>query len=334
MKIRVILPLLSICATVILTACRQSIITRIDSFPRTDTIAMERIETPPVLINPCNMTVADGMLVVYQEKAEALYAFFSLPDCRYLLSAGTKGRGPNELLKPDRRFLAACDGGFKILDAGQTIKHVRLDSCRLRVVAQKNIASGGQPVNNYIELGDRSCFINMEDDKMEFALLDPHADSCRLVSPYPEWCTARDPKLFTYMKNLVAKPSGERFAAFYTYFRKIRFFDRDGVLLREVETTIPEAVPAVDFGKENNYATYASYPYATDNRIYVLCKNGGVHDTDAPYTEMQIWDWDGNPVRRLLLDKPVSLFTVDPANGYIYATNRAEETAIYRCALP
>lgn len=143
------------------------------------------------------------------------------------------------------------------------------------------------------------------------------------MGDYPEWTDAGGvPEAFVYMKNLVARPSGDRFAALYANFRKIRIFDGKGGLEKEIDVTFPEAFPEYTSDRAGRYLAYASYPFADDNLVYALCRNCKASDRPA-VTEVQVWNREGELVRRLVFDRYFDIFTIDPSTKTLFAVDSA-----------
>jgi hypothetical protein len=81
---------------------------------------------------------------------------------------------------------------------------------------------------------------------------------------------------------------------------------------------------------------YYNYPRASDKYIYVLCKDSKVSDDYGEETKLQIWDWDGNPVANLILDRKIDFFIIYEEEQKIYAINVDEghEDKIYVYSIP
>lgn len=57
---------------------------------------------------------------------------------------------------------------------------------------------------------------------------------------------------------------------------------------------------------------------ATDNYLYALSLNGA-NDLYLPVTDIQVFDWQGNPIKKYKTDQLLMRFCVDEANGKAYA---------------
>jgi hypothetical protein len=51
------------------------------------------MDVPPVILAPKNMCISDDKLIIFYDKKDTVLDIFQLPECKYLFSAGIKGRG-------------------------------------------------------------------------------------------------------------------------------------------------------------------------------------------------------------------------------------------------
>lgn len=57
---------------------------------------------------------------------------------------------------------------------------------------------------------------------------------------------------------------------------------------------------------------------ATDNYLYALSLNGA-NDLYLPVTDIQVFDWQGNPIKKYKTNQLLMRLCVDEANGKAYA---------------
>ena len=82
---------------------------------------------------------------------------------------------------------------------------------------------------------------------------------------------------------------------------------------------------------------------STDDYIYALYGGFSVMDHfkegEEPYVfdwskEVHIWKWDGTPVMKLILDRPVTSFDVTPDNKKIIATSVVDTDKLFQAIIP
>ncbi|WP_187270933.1 TolB-like 6-bladed beta-propeller domain-containing protein [Neolewinella aurantiaca] len=134
-----------------------------------------------------------------------------------------------------------------------------------------------------------------------------------------------------YRYTVVADEARGQIAVFYTYVNLIRFYDFTGALLKEVRVgsyTTPQ-IP-----KERNL--YFLAPVATDDNIYVLYlnqNNASVNeDPETIRPELQVYNWEGELLKRSYIDAPVYTFDVSVAGDQLIGIAFQEEGAILQAS--
>lgn len=88
---------------------------------------------------------------------------------------------------------------------------------------------------------------------------------------------------------LVGKPDGEKSASFYAYIKMMKIYDKNGNMLKELLMEQPTDVT----NDESRFAYYSTFPYATDQYIYVLANewmDGNIYKYGS---------WEGVPIAAL-----------------------------------
>ena len=293
------------------------------SLPEPAEIHSDSILVPPVILSATRMFIAHDMLVIYEQQKDTLFSFWKLPQCQYLFSAGSKGEGPDELLLLDRVFVETANG-FKTFELpSNKIKDLKIDIVgdgRLKLYADKRLAIDQIPLNRFTFLSDSSyCFLS-NNEEYEYTLLDKE-NNIHSFSPYPDLLYGRneDAKAYLYNMLIVVKPDGEKFASFYAYIKMMKIYDKNGNMLKELLMEQPTDVT----NDESRFAYYSTFPYATDQYIYVLA-----NELDG-WKYLQIWSWEGVPIAHYILDQSVDTFVVSEKYKKIYAISNDRDNVIY-----
>lgn len=298
----------------------------VEQFPPLKTLKADSISIPPVLLSVTRLFVTNNMLVAYQQENDTMFSFWKLPECSYLFEAGRRGEGPDDFLMLDRIFQETSHG-FKTFEiASNRVKEIAVDSTgTFRVVLAKQLNIDQRGLNRFLFLADSSyCFVS-DKEEYEYTLFDKDGNISNF-SNYPEGLLEKKEEelnRFVYNKLTVAKPQGDKFAAFYAYLKLCRIYNSNGKLLKE--TTLKQ--PQKDMSEEK-HIYYSSYPYADENYIYVLT------DDEEEGVILEIWDWEGTPINHFLLDKPVNCLAVSSVDGKVYAVCQEREDIIYTYTIP
>lgn len=322
--------------TITLLSCRPSKdVKHYNDFQEKSLLSSQSITVPAPLWYPRGMFVCNRSLVVLNEKVDTLFQVYSLPDLSYQCSFGIKGEGPDDFQMPAIQALAHDGQGFTLLDLTQ-LKHISFEK-GIPVIRSEKLPFDFSYYNGMVKLSESlyCCDAGFEEEK-EFMFLRP-GSAPQLWGDYPEGVERFKETLArnqAYGKVAVAKPDGEKFAAFYRSIRRYRIYDTEGVLQTDVILDMEPGNKQPDLDGESNYIHTIS-AFATDNYIYTL-------DLDMTPKEImeqkrmpviRTYTWDGVPAKQYQLDRFVSSFTVDEPNKTIYATFVEDESHIYKFQL-
>lgn len=336
-----------LCFLLLCSACNDNKdvkVTAVASFPQTLALTAQVKTVPVPFLLPRYIGIADDQLFMYKEREKELFEFFSLPDCAYIGSAGTRGSGPDEFVSLlDPRGFQKLDSGFSVFESQMNVlKTLKYQDENLKVVQTENIMQPGQ-TNGYYPLQDDT-FVTLGNliESKEYFLYDRKKQDVIQKFDYPQWISGQEEYegialTFAYMKQCVVHPERNKFAAFYTYFKRLRIYDKYMTLLHDVDIKVEPYHTNFAVGGDNRKSPlyYTGQPQAVNNLIYVLCLNaeaGGAEAKCKP--ELHVFDWDGNPVACYKLDRRVSLFAISEKHKRIYAVDNLSDKEIYIYDLP
>ena len=155
----------------------------------------------------------------------------------------------------------------------------------------------------------------------EFSLFTKDGRFDRFISKMPAFAKPQKdlPALFLYMKKWRVKPDQKYIAVFYCHFDRMRIIDMSGRVVKEVMTDFGVTGRAEDDMSRRCYNGISS---VTDEYIPVLHQN-------ANGAEVQIWDWNGNLLKRLLIPGGASCFTIDWSNLKLYYYNNMVDNTVF-----
>lgn len=142
--------------------------------------------------------------------------------------------------------------------------------------------------------------------------------------PFGSWKHAQEGFLFL-------KPAGEKMVLASRFSDRIEIFDlatQTSKLIKGPENFDfafePFQTAGVDVSVRTDKTRFAfSNGAVTDGFIYLLY-SGKQHETDRPNDNetIYVYSWDGKPVKKLNLDRPVMSFTVSDDDTVLYAYDR------------
>lgn len=309
----------------IFTACHSNVSDRIvvDEFPLNQVIVPTVMLTDSVILAPDAMFLMNNQLWIFQRKKNVFFDVFDISDYSHLYSVGMKGQGPNDFIFPLGTTIQAENNFFTILD-GNILKTVVCPSNREFRIIKSQKTFEQFPVNGFIKLNDSLCcsFADCATNTIgnyEYQMLDMYNGRNYKFSDYPEFLSKKkfdqETRCQVFSKYIVSNPVKKKFASFYNYYKFIRFYSYDRILEKEITINIsPFQIDDVENWKER--FTFYGKPISTNKYIYVSCY--------ANKGEIQVWDWDGNPIICYCLDRTYSTFTVSEEQNKIYLTSLAE----------
>ena len=308
----------------------------LDYMSVTDSVSLQTVAIDKELLMPERLFVSGNNLVVYQPKEEeGLFTVFPLPFDGKGYRTGHTGRGPDEFLRIDIRSIVPDGDGFWVADNGDmTVKSVKLDAGQVRVTDRKKIDSSSG-FNGMFEMED--CYINMNvfSDEYEYMVYDKQTGQSRGIIPYPDWYKGTEEwaPVSYYMNFGIPRPSGDLFAIFYAYFRKIQIADTEGRILKEVTLDFDGDISGCGPASSRKYIAFSLFPVATDDYVAVQYADRIPGRKRGDITEVQVWNWDGELLHRLIFDKGFGTFTIDPQTGILFATPFDDPQHLYTADL-
>lgn len=325
-------------SAVFFCGCSQSTqeVKKYSGFEQTVSVQSTRIDVPPVLLYPRNLFLLDDKLIVLNEKTDTLFQVFGLPHLVYQGQFGVKGEGPQDFHLPAIQPVSRTASSFVLCDLTR-LKTVSWDASGPRVIAA-NMPSSFQYYNGLQQLQDSIFCCNAEytsDNELRFIYRD---GTYKELGEYPEQVEPRFKDALArgqaYSSLLVAKPDGSSVAVFYQHVRRYRIYDADGKLKSDNVVDMQPAHEWPDVKDEQRYI-HPIAVYATDRYIYTLNLDMTAADigTAASNPSVQVFDWEGHPLKRYQLDRFISSFTVDEQKGLLYGVFVEDEDAIYQFEL-
>jgi hypothetical protein len=143
-----------------------------------------------------------------------------------------------------------------------------------------------------------------------------------------------------FAKTTISKPDGSAFASVYDKFPILRIYSKDGILKKEIRyknnQLFPNALIENDPSehslknimqnyrkiKSSNKYIYALYIGKTTEEIDI-----GLNDFS---NEIHVWDWNGKPIAKILLDKKIFSFDIDNKDQYLIGASLNSLDELYK----
>lgn len=316
-------------------------------FPATTDLSCETITIPAQLFTPAGLILLDSAIITLDLKADTIFQLFKYPSFEHLTSFMKRGSGPNEEIFIDPFIQQISDNKFiyKNLNSVKIVEY-NIHKQNLEVIEEIKLPAELMDFFHIINLGDR--IIGVRSDvatNKELTSYDTLTNSImNFGANYPKVInenrlTDRD-KIQLFAKAMTAKPDGKMFACVYDKFPILRIFSENGQMIKEVRLKNGQSFPTAltksnpsdsEIGEiTQNYRMIKS----TDNYIYALYIGKKNKDLEPGLNDfsniIHIWDWNGNPISKLVLDNKIFTFDVSKDDKYLIACSLEKLDELYK----
>lgn len=288
-------------------------------------VVCERIDVGPAFIGGFLMrTIDDSSAVVRYFGADHLLARVSFSNGA-VTPIMFVGRGPGEMM--DANFASGgyiSDDGSILIDLYDTNGSVMktLDVCKSELSGFGVVTNERKiPGNSWVVLANRDklcCKVILDDAGYSYQIFN---DGGQLEKKFQIWELADVTELNNYMSSAdCMKPDGSKIALCYCNLDKISIISLD----RDKHNCI---VTDKEWLKKDDLAEMRKQSSTGEGQNYYLyscCDNEKIYALRFPGNEIRVFDWGGNYLERLSLDKNLICISVS-ANGNIYGTTMEDE---------
>ena len=328
------------CITAILAACGGNK-TAEDTFARPvvldapDSIAIDQILAPLIW-----RTVEDKVVILSQ-KTDSAFFVYRLPGFEYLYSFGAKGEGPDDFSYPYLRTQDVSTLPFYLEDLNKGNRYTYLISDR---GAKKTGERKGKLYNVLFYVNDSVTFQSNSDYSGEYL-----KSYCRTITKNEATIDSLIP-LSYYKSFKVSHFDGGGIGISGRYYNSPQFVYNNGRLVMlygdvrhtDVYDVSPEGkitlkqsfgdpstseqINAMDLENTQSGESYYGIQ-GTEKHIYVLSgdyrKEEEVRKLLKSYVE--VYDWDGNPVKKFDLGRAFNRFLVDEPHGKLFCYDSSQD---------
>ena len=317
-----------------------------DDFPITTNLSHEKIITDSVLYSVGGLLLLDSVLISVDFKADTFFRVFKLPSFEYIGGFITKGPGPKEEITIDP-FIGRASKNEFLYKGLSSIKFAKYNNNTnsIEITTRINLPADLIEIWNPIKLGDtiisNKAFSLTDKEYIGFNI--NNTEQFDFGSNYPSVGKKIDPNLkaMIFAKANVVKPDGDAFACIYDKFPILRIYSNSGELKKEIRLKNGQSFPYALI--EKNPSEYSFKEVMQDYRFikssndfiyasYVGKKSNELHEEGLSYfsNEIHVWNWDGEPIKRILLDENIFAFEVDSHDNYLIASSLMDINTFYK----
>lgn len=311
-------------------------------------IKAETIKEPEKVLIPLRLFISKDVLVLLNDNGESFYNIYTLPNLRFINTLGKRQNLEGLHVSPYAESVRIGDEGFEIFDNG-SLKEILIHFDELEISETKRIEGPTKDLIGFTQLNDSLYAIVPEPelfksdvrspfDDSEALIVDNNSGDITRVGEFPPSMRAKG--LEAGVKVFVANDSLRRLAIFYHLQKQMKIVDFDGNPIRSVAVDIPPFLNYETMSFSNEWGKYVYYTdcYADNDYIYALCLNEKrgryMSDIGKKNSEIHIFDWEGDLIRIIRCDRPLTCFTVSEKYGEIYASSIKYPDYLFRFPIP
>ncbi len=311
-------------------------------------IKSEMIREPEKVLIPLRLFISKNVLVLLNDNGESFYNIYTLPNLRFINTLGKRQNIEGLHVSPYAESVRVNDEGFEIFDNG-SLKEIVIHFDELEISETERIAGPTKDLIGFTPLDDSLYAIVPEPelfkagtrsqfDGCEFLIVDNNDGRVIEAGEFPP--SMRESGAEAGVKIFAVNGKERRMAVFYHLQKQMKIVDFDGNVIRSVAVDIPPYLnyETVSFSNENGKYVYYTDCYASDNYIYALCLNEVrdryMSDIGKKNSEIHIFDWNGDLIKVVRCDRPLTCFTVSEGYGNIYASSIIYPEYLFRFPIP
>jgi hypothetical protein len=285
------------------------------------------------------MIATKDLLVVKNLGSKNLFMAFTLPNVTFIKEFGVFGKGPNEFVYPRLVYTSQKEpfcyvfnkDALYSIDKSFELKPTSIPFPKMNYTGDLQMYSFSDSLFYFIDNIPRGKSIN------EFKIEKDTTTTKTIVNlafseKHKSWAA--------YIGDFGANKEKDRLVYAYKYFRRIAFFDTDGVNQRTLRFKSEQTKTGTDIemlGPDN--VTHYWGISAQKNYVYLLYSGrtpievGKELKKSSGYIFVEQYDWNGNPVRRFKLDH-WGYFCINDEEDKIYQFSTSDENPIIVYNLP
>ncbi|MDR2036872.1 MAG: TolB-like 6-bladed beta-propeller domain-containing protein [Bacteroidales bacterium] len=273
-----------------------------------------------------------------------LLMLFSLPDLKLIKTFGRSGKGPGELMYP---HLVKTDDPdllcYVFESTSQQLYSVDYSGKMQLMDMQFTDKKGGWFSDKQIVHVGGNTFLYVESSSNGKSIFhtEINKDSTQVKEIYSLSLNPKQKSWTAYMGDFAVNTEKDRMVYAYKYFKIVKFMDMNADSVRTInferntfDDTSPYRVDGMD-GNITHYWGICSQP----DYVYILYSGRTPYDVSKEWQKHQYYifveqyDWDGNPIQKMKLDR-WGYFTVDEERQQIILASLSDDDPFLVYSIP
>ncbi|MBP1617094.1 MAG: hypothetical protein H6Q14_921 [Bacteroidetes bacterium] len=311
---------------------------KLSDFGKEIKLSGKSVDLDSILMLPFQMELKDSLLIIYNVRSEYAFQIFNINTKKYIGESVLVGNGPQEMINPS--FILSNDSNIWLFDKEKS----NVYQYSISTFLEKNKAKV-LPIRNFkldnraekLSVIGHSIFSfrfldNLKDNRFIFFDLNGKKISSKGKFPLELDGVSYEGMNYGFISEYTTNFRDRIFMS-YRLTDLIEIYDINGKLLKRIfgpDYTMPKVEEVnrenLSFGKESEGARDEYfYPVNAGKEVFVTY-SGELSSKNVSFKKhIFVFDWNGKPIRRYVLDIPIYGTTVDYKNRIIYGFNDEPE---------
>jgi len=314
---------------------------------------IDRLDTfkiPPVLLKENWLVATDDYLISLGADKDKIFKVFDRSTMKYLGGFGKTGGGPEEFEMVNSSGTHAMNNNHMTITDLKYVREVSIDfdpstGIQVRILKKDKIPGYYIPFNSAFILNDSVIMgvpYNAPEIK-ELSFVNTHTNISGAISDYPNLYPNIPAGALKSLYFRVPRLSWDKSKIFTIYrrFPMLKIYDvktnTSNLRFYNVGNRQKKIIDPTPNGRDifgdGLYFYYTTRISLSRNKIYAPYKHRQVENqgsTDLSKNEIHIFDLEGNPIKRLIVQEWMLWFAVSPDDKYIYFWHPDIEDELFR----
>ena len=340
----------------VLNACKTPLGTNYADFMTAKNIQLDEHNISALLGQPHDMVVVDDLIIVLDSKTDRFFHVFLKNNYNYVGSFIKKGRGPGEETRISPFFKVYTNDKFYYKSADDLkMAKIKMDNDSLDIIIHDryNLPQSSLTDVDFF-LVDEFIFSSagLRAASKDYLVLNYETGG---LSEWGESIPLSDKKVnpdlipMINQKLTTINSNDNLIASVFNILPILRIYSLENEkLITELQMSDAlnnrEIILADQVqNRSREVINYYHRIKSTDDYIYALyggfSVSGYFKEGETPHVfdwseEIHIWKWDGTPIMKLKLDRPVFSFDITPDNKKIIATSVVDVDKLFEAEIP
>lgn len=336
--------LIIILGVFILFSCRNKYVSEID-FPEEIPIEVSLLKEAYLSV-PLNMEHCDSLLFISVFRGDSLLWIYNIKKNEFTSRFAPFGEGPDDFLSPIE---------IKLLDSvliihnrwHYSLKEYDLNSNGLLLTKKSVISKLPTDIDRIHPLNDHTYIASGRFNEGRYVILDKNGNPIRYCGEYPSYFSEETkipnfPKFMFHQTMFDSNSKGDKLVCATSHVLDIMEYRGDSLQLTHRLLLSPYEYEY----RQNEYSAQAiedirneigvQRVYTTDDFIYLLYvpfTEKQYHESQSKTCEIWMFDWDGNAIKKFIVNSDICTFCVNRENDTIYCITNAPEPTIGRIVI-